>query len=327
MAVSIVINNYNYARYLGAAIDSALAQSEPALEVIVVDDGSTDHSRDVIEHYGARIQAIFQPNGGQAAAFNTGIRAARGEWVWLLDADDVLKPDAIRDALPLTGAGISRIAMGMETIDGGGQVTGRRIPNGGTCFQGRLHERMLQGIGAPSVPTSGNLFLREALEKILPVPEQSFRICADAYLFIMTALHGDLRIEPVVTSQYRIHGANNFHREESQPVESKALRTELNNVQLTMDLLEKYSATLPAADARRIRHFWWMDQLLLAVLRARCAGIEHAALKQWPMTRVLFAFLRCLFSSPHGWGARRMKIKQAFKIWLKSLRRARMVTT
>ena len=94
--VSIVISNYNYGRFLGEAIDSALNQTYPHTEVIVVDDGSTDNSREIIESYGDRIIAVLKDNGGQASACNAGFRASRGEVVIFLDADDVLLPDTVR---------------------------------------------------------------------------------------------------------------------------------------------------------------------------------------------------------------------------------------
>lgn len=84
---SIVISSYNYGRYLERCVSSALAQSVPA-EVIVVDDGSTDGSRDVLEKFGNAITCIYQENSGQAAAMNVGIAAAQGDIVALLDADD-----------------------------------------------------------------------------------------------------------------------------------------------------------------------------------------------------------------------------------------------
>src|SRR5947207_2823602 len=96
---SIVINNYNYSRFLSEAIDSALAQSYTHAEVIVVDDGSTDNSREIIERYGDRLTAITQQNAGQGAAYNTGFATSRGDFVCFLDADDVLNPNAITEAV------------------------------------------------------------------------------------------------------------------------------------------------------------------------------------------------------------------------------------
>ena len=88
--VSIVINNYNYASFVGQAIDSALNQSYGKVEVIVVDDGSKDNSRDIINSYGDKIVPVFQENGGQAAAFNAGFAHSSGDIICLLDADDLV---------------------------------------------------------------------------------------------------------------------------------------------------------------------------------------------------------------------------------------------
>ncbi len=79
LPVSIIIANYNYARFLNRAIDSALSQNHANVEVIVVDDASTDGSAEVISSYGARIKACLRKaNGGHAAAFNTGFAESRG---------------------------------------------------------------------------------------------------------------------------------------------------------------------------------------------------------------------------------------------------------
>jgi glycosyltransferase involved in cell wall biosynthesis len=90
--VTVVIPTYNYAHFVTEAVDSALAQTYPAVEVIVVDDGSTDDTRAVLSRYGDRIRYIYQENGGLSAARNTGIRAAAGELVTFLDSDDAFHP-------------------------------------------------------------------------------------------------------------------------------------------------------------------------------------------------------------------------------------------
>lgn len=90
--VSVVIPSYNYGRYVTEAIDCALAQTHRPLEVIVVDDGSTDDTRARLAPYLDRIRYVHQENRGLSAARNTGIRQARGEWIALLDADDLWHP-------------------------------------------------------------------------------------------------------------------------------------------------------------------------------------------------------------------------------------------
>ena len=83
--VTILICNYNYGRFLAEAIESALAQTWKNIEVIVVDDGSTDESREILTKYKGKIRIILKENGGQASAFNAGIAKARGEIVCFLD--------------------------------------------------------------------------------------------------------------------------------------------------------------------------------------------------------------------------------------------------
>jgi glycosyltransferase involved in cell wall biosynthesis len=321
MSVSIVINNYNYGRFLDEAIRSALEQKEPALEVIVVDDGSTDNSRAIIESFGSRVTAIYQENGGQAAAFNTGIRAANGDWVWLLDADDCLKPDAVRKARGLIEPGVSRIAMGMERIDSPGHHIDIQLPNGGINLTGSLRDLILEHGGLPSVPTSGNLFSREALLTISPVPEASFRICADAYLFVMSAKCGLTKLDSSVVACYRVHGGNNFFRMNMLARDPKALTRELDNVMLTLGLLENYGQTLSKTDGRKIRSFWVGDQVLLAVLRAKIAHISHPALAEWPWHKLLLSILGALFQGPQRFETRRHKCREAIKLVLNHVRR------
>lgn len=93
--ISVVIPTYNRAKVVPKAIESILCQSYPAAEIIVVDDGSKDHTREVLAGYGDRIKAISQVNGGLSAARNTGIRAAKSEWVAFLDDDDEHVPERL----------------------------------------------------------------------------------------------------------------------------------------------------------------------------------------------------------------------------------------
>ena len=104
--VSVCVDNYNYAHYVREAIESALGQSYRPVEVVVVDDGSTDGSRDVIEAFGPKVRACFTPNRGQGAAFNTGFAECRGEVVIFLDADDRLHPTAVEAVMRAYGEAV-----------------------------------------------------------------------------------------------------------------------------------------------------------------------------------------------------------------------------
>lgn len=100
--VSVVIPTYNAAQYIAEAVDSALNQTYRRLEVIIVDDGSVDNTRELLaQRYGEKIRYIWQSNAGVAAARNTGIRAAQGQYVAFLDADDVFHPRRLELQVPI----------------------------------------------------------------------------------------------------------------------------------------------------------------------------------------------------------------------------------
>jgi cellulose synthase/poly-beta-1,6-N-acetylglucosamine synthase-like glycosyltransferase len=100
--VSVVIPAFNSAGCIRRAIDSALAQTPPPLEVIVVDDGSTDDTAEVVGAYPEPVRLVRQENGGPGAARNHGVRIARGEWIGLLDADDAWLPQKPAIQAPFT---------------------------------------------------------------------------------------------------------------------------------------------------------------------------------------------------------------------------------
>jgi glycosyltransferase involved in cell wall biosynthesis len=101
--ISAVIPCYNAANFLRETVDSILRQTQPVLEVIVVDDGSTDDSANIAESYGPPVSVICQENRGESAARNFGIDEARGEWVALLDADDLWLPHKLERQLAALG--------------------------------------------------------------------------------------------------------------------------------------------------------------------------------------------------------------------------------
>ncbi len=97
--VSVLIPCYNYGHFLAEAVDSALNQSHPNMEILVLDDASTDNTRQVAESYGNRIRYFALPHSGQPATLNTGLDQVRGEYFVCLDADNLLKPDFVEKTL------------------------------------------------------------------------------------------------------------------------------------------------------------------------------------------------------------------------------------
>jgi len=219
--VSIIINNYNYAAFLRAAIDSALGQSYRPIEVIVVDDGSIDQSRAIIDSYGDRVKPILKKNGGQASTLNTGFAHCQGDTVIFLDADDVLRPHAAQcvadafSAQPQT----AKIQYRMEVMDGDGKPTGaikppRHIP----LPAGDLKKQeMLFPFDLTWLPTSGNAFSARALRSIFPIPEEVYgKVGADWYVAHLTPLFGPVISLDDVCAYYRVHKSNNYELAEPQ---------------------------------------------------------------------------------------------------------------
>lgn len=138
--VSIIIPCYNAAAWVGAAIDSALAQTWPATEVIVVNDGSRDDSLAVARRHATdRTRILDQPNAGAAAARNAGLRAARGEYIQFLDADDTLASDKIAQQMELL------LRSGVRTLASGAWARFTTQPDD-AVFKAQANWRDLSGV-------------------------------------------------------------------------------------------------------------------------------------------------------------------------------------
>lgn len=206
--VSVVIPNYNYASYIGDAIDSALALDWPHVEVIVVDDGSTDGSREVMARYGQRITALHQDNQGQVGACNTGFVACRGNVVIFLDSDDVLDPSVVREAAAVWRPGISKVQFQMRSVDASLQPLGSVLPQYHLVPTPEEARRWVMTTSAyPTPPGSGNVYSREFLEKIFPLDHAGGR-AADSCCIAAAPYLGDVITVPKPLVSYRIHGQN-----------------------------------------------------------------------------------------------------------------------
>lgn len=214
---SIVINNYNYGHFIQDALDSALAQTYPHTEVIVVDDGSTDDSREVIRRYGSRIRTLLKNNGGQSSAFNAGFRLSRGQVICFLDADDTLCPRTLEKAVDLLrDPGVVKVHWPLWEIDAQGRKTGHRQPVGALA-KGDLRRIVLRnGPGHyRTSPSSGRAYARSFLEKVFPLPEieKEMHVGAadwDDYLSMLAPLFGRIDRLGRASGGYRLHGNNDY---------------------------------------------------------------------------------------------------------------------
>jgi glycosyltransferase involved in cell wall biosynthesis len=207
--VSIVVNNYNYEHFVGKAIESALQQTYPQVEVVVVDDGSTDGSRRVINRYRDRVVTVEQVNGGQAAALNAGFAACRGDLVIFLDADDELHSKAAERVVQHLRPGVAKLHFRLDAVDRHGAPLGFTNPPASKPLPaGPVVQSLLRTGGYTTPVMSGNAFPRRVLERILPMPEAEWRISADGYLVTAAPFYGTVAAIEEPLGFYRIHGAN-----------------------------------------------------------------------------------------------------------------------
>ncbi len=206
MKISVLINNFNYAAYLPACIDSVLAQDYADFEVVVVDDGSTDTSRDIITGYGDRIVAVLKRNGGQASSFNAGFAAATGDIMCLLDSDDTFLPGKLSTLARLYAENGYDWCFDRVTMDEGDEPPVKLSLT-------QVDKRALMARGKfPSlpVPTSGLSFTRALLAQILPMREATDVVLSDNYLKFAAAYLGRGAVIDTPLTFQRVHGTNRY---------------------------------------------------------------------------------------------------------------------
>lgn len=207
-SVSILINNYNYGQFVSQAIESALAQTVPA-QVVVVDDGSNDNSREVISRYADRVEAVFQDNGGQGAAMNEGFGRATGDLVIFLDSDDFLETHAVETLLKGWKASTVLAQYPLVIVDTDGIPCGvHPDPPETGLAEGDVRPALLETGGFAVNVTSGLAFSRNALLEVMPIPVRSFKNAADGYLVRGVAFKGNIQRFDDRLGSYRKHGRN-----------------------------------------------------------------------------------------------------------------------
>src|SRR5947199_914519 len=207
--VTALISAYNYARYLPFAINSVLNQTYSPIEIIVVDDGSTDHTREVLARYQGRVLAISTENGGQGHAFNVGISKASGELIMLLDADDIWQPDKVQLMVEFAAKhpNAAMLYHRYQDIDRAGGYEGRPQPF--ILRSGNFRHTYLRSGGSWEHPIASVLTLRsEHIRRALPLPTYAVREGADAIVTDYCILTSEVASLPDALTLRRVHGSN-----------------------------------------------------------------------------------------------------------------------
>ncbi len=165
--VSIIIPTYNYGRYLGKALESCFKQTYSPLEVIVVDDGSTDDTKEIVRGYGSRIVFIRQENSGVSAARNKGLEVAKGELITFLDADDYMPEDAIQTRVEALTAHPEAGAVATESYS----KKGESLTYDPTFKEDRLSDRFYEDLLRGRFPlTTSTVMIRKGIAKRFRFP-------------------------------------------------------------------------------------------------------------------------------------------------------------
>jgi len=224
---SIIISSYNYEKFLPRAIDSALQQTYPVKEIIVVDDGSTDNSRHVINSYGDQIIPVFKENGGEISASNAGFFASQGEIIFFLDADDIFFPPKVETMVNYFLQVVPQNPEAMiyhclEVTNDEGIILFYR-PGSLRTLNGHKKNSLFEKLTDPEAvyrhiqkwgflryvasPTSGLSLTRSLASKIFPLPEDMKRQ-QDTLLVFGSMLSGTVYGTSQVLSSYVLQGDN-----------------------------------------------------------------------------------------------------------------------
>jgi glycosyltransferase involved in cell wall biosynthesis len=293
---SILIRNYNYGRYIRAALESAVRQTYPNFEVVVCDDGSTDDSRAAIQEYihrDSRVRLILQENRGAAGAANAAYAVSKGQLIAFLDADDTFQPSklekvlAVLKAHPRSGFCVHP----MQPIHPDGRLAGPAYP---------LHvdhgwigpEKLRQGSLSFLPPMSGLTFRREALAPLFPIPVELLRM-EDHYL-CTAQFFTEISLAPECLTEYRVHGASlsSAPGDEPQPFWSrfdaegqKRYIRDLETVLLFQKtFLDRFYGPAAAETLRIEDHQGYWDSLL--GIRALC-GKQAGAIRPYTVQEMI----------------------------------------
>jgi hypothetical protein len=257
--ITVLITTYNYGQFIEEAVDSVLAQDYPIdkVEILVIDDGSTDDTSERIKKYGSRVEYLYKPNGGQASALNYGFTRARGEIVTLLDADDLYTPRKLKtiaeafDKDPMLGMVYHRVEIWYMD-------SGKREEWYFAEVSGDIHREPKKFVSYLTPPTQAISFRMSYLKLLLPIP-QEIRMLADCYISALIPYRAAVLAIPETLAIYRIHGVN-AHFTGGNQARSDPAKSKLGVWQIVVATMRKWLAdngyTRKQAPVRAMMNLW-----------------------------------------------------------------------
>jgi glycosyltransferase involved in cell wall biosynthesis len=282
--VSIVINNYNYSEFLEACIESAMSQTYKNLEIIVVDDGSTDQSRSVLEKYRDQVLVILKEHGGETSGRNAGFQQANGEIVAFLDSDDFLQPDTVERIVESWQPAYAKLQFPLRVVNRHGESTGLLMPR---CRldEGRVDHLLLSTGRYITSPGSGNFYARWLLERIMPVPVSEWPQSVDSYAATFAGFYGEIGVIHEPLGFYRVHDCNMTRSVADDGIDVLQIERLMGRGLRLRTLIEKIARDLQVRPNPGIvtRH-WLYLKLELAQLRlGKKEPVSKMLAKAWQM--------------------------------------------
>lgn len=265
--ISILIINRNYGRYLKDCLDSALNQSRPADEIVVVDDGSTDESAEVIESYGDQVRFFRRPALGIYQTQKFGVEQITGDWVITLDSDDRLLPHCLEAVQARVSSSMSRISYRLKMVTRTGQHIGEEPSRKFFVPEGYLGDYWRKGWEVEAPPGSGNAYARNVLKKAYEECNSQYLkegfYPTDRWLQTIASFQGDCCFIPEVCALYRIHPASDSGVSMVGAIKLRErIKGHHNQAAYLVAKYREMGYEVEADDILAFRyHYWWLKIL------------------------------------------------------------------
>lgn len=273
--LSVIVACFNYRDFVARAIESVLRQNHGGCELIVVDDGSTDDSWDIIRSYGIP-KAFRVANGGALRACRHALARSEAPFVLFLDADDELAPGSLAAILSRLDGGVAKLQFALTPIDAAGRVLGAPFPALADAREAASLRRKVLATGLyPTPPTSGNVFRRDLCDLLAEV---DYETSVDGVTLFAAPFLGDVVSVSAPLGRYRLH-ARNFSQAGSRPTAGR-FQAEAERFLLRHDHLRRFLAARglggPLADGTTV-FFYRERRLYQGILEGRRPRLREVA--------------------------------------------------
>ena len=294
--LAIVITCWNYELYVARAINSVVDQAHPDCELVVIDDGSTDSSWEVIDREGVTAYRIA--NGGARSACLFGLKHTTAPFVLFLDADDELMPGSIQKIIAQLDSDVAKLQFPLIRINQDGVVISGPVPNLASFRDRHLTTSVLRTGVYTSPPTSGNVFRRDLCQLLEEVDYENW---VDGIMLFAAPFLGDIVSLAEPLGRYRVHGRNDSGL--GRLPDPKLLHKEINRFVDRMGHLRNFLAKLGMGDQlvpAKQAYFYLERSFYLAVAEGRRVSMA-----------TVLKLIRKLWSGPHS-----TKSKLEFSLFL-----------